>query len=473
MIQRFRQYLIDSYNGLYKIVLEPSMPTKQTIILLLVGLLIGIVWGYVLAPVQYYDGTPNQLNQTDRDQWIKLVSASYYAGMYDDATVTALLQRVEDPAGSIARLLSAAPSGSVEQAALESIQPLAPAQGTAAPRPAGLLSQVISFLIPFILIIILTPILVLVWRLLIYGNIVAPLWNKIRRKSPEELEREKQFAIEKAARQQAIAMQKDIVKAVDEQLGAPVMQKLAIYTKGRQFDESFAIEDQSEMFLGECGAAIAKTIGETKELAAIEIWLFDKEDFVRTLTKIFVSEYAYNDPAIRSELEPKVENPATDIVMVVEGAKLVLETDALRLQATVKSVTYGTGPLPPNSYFDSINIEIAVWQKVGATKAIPVPVGVPAPATMGAMPTAPAYDAPIAPPPAAPTYTPPPPTFSPSSPPLSPPPMTRPVAPPTANPGIRPLSPPPLGGTPARQPLPPEDDDDPFGGTGDFTPLGS
>jgi len=43
MIKRFRQYLIDSYNGLYKVVLQPSMPSRGTIILLVVGLLLGML----------------------------------------------------------------------------------------------------------------------------------------------------------------------------------------------------------------------------------------------------------------------------------------------------------------------------------------------------------------------------------------------------------------------------------------------
>lgn len=488
MITRFRQYLIDSYNGLYKIVLEPSMPTKNTVILLVVGMLIGMISAYALFPVVFYNADPSQMSEINRDQWVKMVAASHLAQMYSDADVTALLQQVENPAATVDRLLAAAPAGTIEQAALQSIQPLAANAGAGRPAPQdeGIFKSIISWLLPIIIVVILTPILVLVWRLLIQPNIAAPLLDKLRPKSKEELQKRAELQAEKQVRLAQIELSKNMVKEVDEQLGEPVIQKLSIYTKGRAYDDSFAIEDKNEMFLGECGASKAKTVGDG-ELAAIEVWLFDKEDFVRTLTKEFVSEFGFNDPATRAELDNKVDNPATDIVPVREGAKIIHETDALRLQAMVKSVTYGTNPaLPPNSYFEAINIEIAVWQKAASGAPKPAVVGAPAPVAMPApvapMP-APATPS-FAPPPAAPTYNPPAsPTPMPTMPrpAASPPaPLPRPAAPApaqpqTGNPGIRPLSPPPLQPLQPRPsapppPLPPEDDD-PFGGTGDFTPL--
>jgi hypothetical protein len=420
---------------------------------------------YVLYPTVYYDGSPNQLSQLYRDQWVKLVAASHYAQVYDDPTVVELLGQVENPVAAVERLLGSAQG--VEVAALQNVMPLAQQAGAGrtAPRDAGFFSSLMSFLIPLIVVAILTPILVVVWRLLIYPNIVAPLRERFRPKSEEELLKKKELEAEKAARIAAIELQKGMAKHVDEQLGDPVMQKLAIYTKGRAFDESFAIEDADEMFLGECGASKSKTLGDSNELAAVEIWLFDKEDFVRTLTKIFCSEHAYNDPAIRSELDNKVDDPANDIVVIRDGAQIHLDTNALRVTATVKSLTYGSTPgLPPNSHFEKLNIEIAAWQKAGKAVGIgtaPVMAAppMPAPAPM------PSY----APPPVqpAPQFAPPP-SVQPR--PLTPPPLSpQPMSPQTQpNPAMRPLSPPPLQPQPPR---PAPQDDDPFGGTGDFTPL--
>lgn len=35
------------------------------------------------------------------------------------------------------------------------------------------------------------------------------------------------------------------------------------------------------------------------------MWLFDKDDFVRTMTKVFASEHAFNDPGVRSKLKKR------------------------------------------------------------------------------------------------------------------------------------------------------------------------
>src|SRR5262245_33447491 len=77
LIARLRQYILDSYNGLYKIVLEPSMPTKQTVAVIALGLIIGLFWGYQLKPVEFYGGNPNRLNQGSQNQWILSAAVAY------------------------------------------------------------------------------------------------------------------------------------------------------------------------------------------------------------------------------------------------------------------------------------------------------------------------------------------------------------------------------------------------------------
>ena len=87
------------------------------------------------------------------------------------------------------------------------------------------------------------------------------------------------------------------------------------------------------------------------------------------MTKVFVSEYAFNDPALRSKLEAK-----GDLVLAQPGATVTMETNTLRLQARIVDIQYGTGPLPPNSYFEKMTVELAAWRK----EASSVPAGAPA-----------------------------------------------------------------------------------------------
>ncbi len=516
MLQRLRQYIIDSYNGIYKIVVEPYMPTRRTVFGIIFGVLIGLIWAYGIFPTAFYNAQPSQLSSSYRELWVTLVAAAAERGYYDESGINNLLQDVENPGQTVSNAINSATPGSVAQQGLTSLQPSASAAGAGSPAPPppdGLVSDLLAWLIPVVLVLVVTPIVVVVWRLLIYPNIVAKIIESIKlMRNPEMREQRKREQAEIEIQKQMREASKEMVAATDEELGEPITQRLSIYTKGRQYDDSFEIENADNVFFGECGAAIAKTIGDN-ELAAIEVWLFDKEDFVRTLTKIFLSEHAYNDPAIRAELEPKVENPATDMVMVAPGAILSMETQTLRLRATVKSFTYGTtGGLPANSHFESMQIEIATWLKAGGGPSAESPAAIPAmpvptPAAIPATPTMPPSGSsdtiqPLAPPPLQmpseqpttpssggldPLEPPPlqqPPPQQPTTPssggltpltpqPLTPPPLQMPPEQPTtpSSGGLTPLTPPPLQQPPPAQ-LPDEpEDDDPFGGTGDFTPL--
>jgi hypothetical protein len=183
---------------------------------------------------------------------------------------------------------------------------------------------------------------------------------------------------------------------------------------------------------------------------------------------------------IRSELEARVDNPATDLVPLRLGSTITIESNGLRVQAKIADLTPGTVPtLPFNSHFEGLTIQMQGWQKtaVGVFAAAP-----PVPAAAG-LPDLSSYE--IGPPPEMPSVTraprPPAPGGLPdlSSYEMGPPPempsgVTRP-SPAVGSP--RPLSPPPLGQPPAASPgmrpsRPQQDDEDPFGGTGDFTPLG-
>jgi hypothetical protein len=497
-IARVRNWLVDSYNGLFKIVIQPQLPKPKMLLILTLVFVFGLIWAYVIMPVQFFDAGVHQLSPNQRNLYLILVAGSYEAGFYEPGDIVNLLRQVENPAGAIQQLINQ--QSGIVQASLQQILPLAEQAGAGTPAPASgdIVGEILMFVVAVVVFIIAINVISLLWGLLIGGFVERFM---ARFKPETDADRSARATIEEIRRRKGLEEQLRQEVAVDSgnQFGPPVMQRVSTYIKGRNFDDSFAIEDANDMFLGECGATIARTIGDTQELAAVEIWLFDKEDFVRTLTKIFVSEHAFNDPVIRSELEPKVENPATDIVIAAPGASIVIETNAILLQARIADVQMGSGPLPPNSYFEGLTIHMQAWEKSGAA----VPAGAPAAQPMGAAsglppvdsyeigpppaipqappqsppqqvpPPMPAYDPPQRQQPPAPEYNPPP-SFQP--PPQQQPPA--PEAPPGGDP-LRPFQPPPR-----QQPPPPagfpgefddeeDEDDDPFGGTADFTPIGN
>ncbi len=141
----------------------------------------------------------------------------------------------------------------------------------------------------------------------------------------------------------------------------PLVQFMTTYLHGDDlYDDSFSIETPSGEFLGETGVGISETIsagGEAKNVTALEVWLFDKND-IRTVTKVLMSDYAFNDDAIRARLAPKGE-----AVLAKAGDRLWLETATLRVQARIVDLSYKTGTMPPNSVIDRITIELAAWKR--------------------------------------------------------------------------------------------------------------
>lgn len=140
----------------------------------------------------------------------------------------------------------------------------------------------------------------------------------------------------------------------------PISQYVTTYVIGDDlFDDSFSVDSASGEFLGECGVGISETIGvgEPKKVSAFEVWLFDKND-IQTVTKVLLSSHAHNDLAIFQRLKAKGEP-----MLIERGQKITLETATLQMIATVAEVEYGEGALPQESYFNRVTLELAIWQK--------------------------------------------------------------------------------------------------------------
>jgi hypothetical protein len=131
------------------------------------------------------------------------------------------------------------------------------------------------------------------------------------------------------------------------------------------YDESFSIETPMGEFLGECGVGISETIGtgEPDKVTAFEVWLFDKSD-IRTVTKVLMSEHAYQNDSLRAKLASKGE-----AVLAQVGTPFTLETSGLELRVDVSEMDYGNGDLPHNSFFSKLTVELVALSKPAGSKA--------------------------------------------------------------------------------------------------------
>lgn len=320
-----------------------------------IGLLIGwFLLGYALFPVEWVDAGPGDLQEGYQEIFLRMSIHTYlrtnnaaearqrWAELGDNAPEL-LEQIAAQPAGLSAQDLQAfqmavGTQPVVPPAATSPATPVAPAQDDEDAAGGGF----VRFLLPVLCFI----------TLLLGGAILAVFLLRGRGAVPGTATPAMQ------ARDAAREAEWTDYGAMGEE--PPMAQFMASYKLGDDlFDDSFSIDSPSGEFLGECGVGISETfgVGEPKRVSAFEVWLFDKND-IQTVTKVLMSAHAFADESVRQRLAAKGEP-----VQAVPGGQVVLETATLQLVARVVDTNYGQGPLPEESFFDSMLLELAVWQK--------------------------------------------------------------------------------------------------------------
>jgi hypothetical protein len=304
----------------------------------ILGLGIGLLFGYVIAPVQWADGGPQDLRQDYAAYYWKLVTESYDShgdldlakkqlGVWDNE------KRLKDAMEYA--YVESSPDMKMKMMSLqdkvfgETVQVPTPAPGETpeAQEPAeegG--SKIGTILLGFLLVVGFIGVLVfLVMRL---RKRPKPVASTVADEPPDWI---------------ATARAEDEIPQ-----SPPLGHFVTSYSLGNDvYDESFSIESPTGDFLGECGVGISETIGvgDPDKVTAFEVWLFDKND-IRTVTKVLMSEHAFNDQELRARLATKGEP-----VLAQPNQVITLETLTLRIDAMVTETMYGTGELPANSFF--------------------------------------------------------------------------------------------------------------------------
>lgn len=311
------------------------------------GLLLGLLIGWVIAPVEFVDATPAHLREDLQEDYLRMAIDSFRVNANPNlatdrwknlgVNAQAIYSKIQtDPQGADPNIIRM--YGEVVAAVLtaEGWQPSPPSSGGSGIMQTAVLS---------------IGIIVLLGMVAVGGMYLLRLFGK-------------RGSGEVTPVMQAAEYSRSVERTNFEELGLapPIAQTMTTYVLGDDlYDESFSIDPPNGEFLGEYGVGVSESIGvgEPKKVTALEIWLFDKND-IKTATKVLMSAHAFSDPSIRSRLEPKGE-----LVLVEPQAQILLETAALQLLATVVDVEYGQGPLPPQSYFERITLELAVWPRQG------------------------------------------------------------------------------------------------------------
>lgn len=321
-------------------------PPLSTFVILALGVALGILYAWVISPPEFVNATPENLRSDLQEDYLRMAIDSYRLNQDPNLAVqrwenlgqgagpafTTVQQNPKDTDPAVINLY-----GQQVRRVLTSGEPQQEAAAGAGGSP--FIKVVVTGAGIFALLVVIVAGIIFSRRLFANRGDGEP--------TPV---------------MQATQISKQSPKTNYEHLGLapPITQTMTTYVSGDDlYDESFSIDTQAGEFMGEYGVGVSESIGvgEPKKVTALEIWLFDKND-IKTATKVLMSEHAYSDPAIRGRLEPKGE-----LVLVGPQAQILLETATLQLLATVVDLEYGRGPLPQNSYFERVTLELALWPK--------------------------------------------------------------------------------------------------------------
>ncbi len=413
-----------------------AAPPPSAVLLVLLGMILGMATAYMILPTEFTGASPRHLSEQAIQQWVRMVAVGHSQNIhYDDSNALLVLQQIPNPQETVLGLAESARVPTAERVALSALTTVGGFEaltGTAAPQDPGLLGSALQVLLALAIVAVALPLLAIAWRAVNPGS------------ASNADGKSQGFRTLAVAQEQAGAA--DIYDDETErsgvqhpQYGAPILHTVSSYVKGQMYDDSYALElspQQDSQFLGECHVSTATQVGG--ELQSVEVWSFDMAS-QQTTTKVFAAPAAIADPNFQAALVNRVQDPFTDILPAEVGRRVNLESNSLLVQADVKSVVYNYGGGLPNSGIESLQIELLVWQRQNLRTAVPA----------SRYPTA--ADSPVA------EYV----DLR-----FNPPARREAPAPP---PGVAGSSAPTGKAPPSKRPE--DEDDDPFGGTGNFMPF--
>ncbi len=332
---------------------------------LVVGLIIGLpILGWMVFPVEWTDASASDLRMDLKEDYLRMAIQAYSLDKDGDRAVSRYKEIGLD-AKSILDTLSRDPKLNSTQiqefgaiaGAVVTLPQAQPQTGVAEGTPqAGATSVPLLLptvepktregISPILLLVVFCGLMLVIGAALVYVLVLRKGTRTTKQLTPQPVST---YPIEP----------EETLATIEQEVA--VGQFVTTYQLGDDsYDDSFSVDAPNGEFLGECGSGISDIIGvgSPKKVTALEVWLFDKND-IQTVTKVLMSEHAFNDQTIRQRLMSKGEP-----ILMRPNERILLETEALQMEAKLVDMAYGQSALPPNSYFDHVSIELTVWRKM-------------------------------------------------------------------------------------------------------------
>jgi hypothetical protein len=327
----------------------------------LVGMTIGlVVLGWAVWPIQYVDTTPEMLRSDVQVDYLRMAVDSFAVNLDTNTARSRFDQlglRKWDTLDALRRE-SAVDPVRTDPARLKNFEELIASTTIADIGDTGAAAEPGFQVVPgdiLPLVIILGIVIALASAVVIGSNIR-------RRRSAGEISSEgaeSDLSLEAEEEAAGISTQTRSAEQAGE-TDEPLERFVTTYEMGNEvFEDSFTVNSPGGEFLGECGVGISEPIGVggQKKVTAFEIWLFDRKPS-RTSTVVLMSRHAFQRDDLRASLAPRGKP-----VLAEEGADFWLETPGLQLRVVIRDLRYGKGPLPEQSFFESLTLQMEVWAK--------------------------------------------------------------------------------------------------------------
>ncbi len=310
---------------------------------LLLGIALGVLYAWQLNPVQWMDGEPHQLRQDLQVDYMRMAIDSYSVNL--DAQLAkkryeALGAERGDVLAEVGKEPEEVNPAEIQKfrALVEIESPTLETEESSETTTAQPTTGVAKYIVP------------VCGTTLGLGVLLAAalfLRRKLEGKQEETIESFEDLESHEVYEPEEV-----------QPASQPLATFRTTYTYGDDlYDDSFSIESPSGDFLGECGVGVGDVmgVGEPKKVSAFEVWLFDKND-IQTVTKVLLSPYTFADETTFTRLSAK-----GDPIKAESGSVVILETNTLRVEARIVDMNFGEGPLPEESFFDRLTIELQAW----------------------------------------------------------------------------------------------------------------
>ncbi len=305
---------------------------------LVAGVILGLVYGYVIDPVEWEDA-PMSLTRLDlQEDYLRMAIDSYV--LYFDPAIT--YQRwleLGDAGPEILQKVAASPGAqgleAINRFKALVLPPTAAPSTAACPELAAQDNNLCVYL----------------WlgTVVIGGTAGVYFYTRLRR----QIDGPKARRV-KRAKVPPVVYEPITIPYADRPV---LVHTMMTYVIGDDlFDESLSVENDLGDFLGECGIGIVHTVDSEvpKKVDALDIWLFDKNE-INTKSMVIMSPKAYEDGTVFNQMRSRGEPLLAEI-----GREITIKTTHLVM--IVRIVDMICDEMDPSdcSFFQRISMEVFV-----------------------------------------------------------------------------------------------------------------